>query len=114
MVERLVDLVDQEDSEHDFLQLEQETACPVAFFEFLSPRVHAIESLSVVDSLWYLPGQELGISQFDARPNQLQGMEFETPVSSLDIDSRADVFSTAVRPQTSIEDITIFENVPGI
>lgn len=110
MAQRLVDLVDNEDAEHEHFGLLEEDLSVSLMAWDIWPR-QSLEILEVINALT-TDGTGLGMGSIDIRGEQRLALRDE--VANMSVDNRLSVFIRSDKPMTTLEDVAILENVPGI
>jgi hypothetical protein len=113
MAQRLVDIVDHTDVEHETLQLD---GC--LHINFLSSVSLARSALEVQSAL---PVKEFRVveqasfaTSIFSLGNRGLALEIQSQVPGVSLDYRIDGFRRSMVPTTAIEDMTIFTDVPGV
>lgn len=115
MAQRLVDVVDNDDAEHNGLGIEMETSVPMtqSLPMFTRPPLELIYDSSIGG--FRCGGVEIPIQLMSPRPSQRTQMDF---LGSTNLTKELDVrqgSGSHMRPQaTSLEDLALIDTVPGI
>src|SRR5574337_544227 len=102
MAQRLVDVVDHLDAEHDFLGIELEAASP----GLATPTLERA-SMELLERQHVFLGLEgyLALPFLDVRAQQLPNLDFVTPELSFEVNGTFSLFIDNRRPGHTLEDL---------